>query len=166
VQPWLSWNSLCRPGCPGTQKSACLCLPSAGIKGVRHHARLSFSFFYLFSIVCTPQHACVHRAQLVGVSPLLPPCEPQGSNSNWQVWHQVLYPLSHLPRLTIFIFSTNLLYTFKNDLYISNIHLSFHPSTHPSIHPPSSGAGDCPRAYSHYLSTTELSHAASYIYLI
>ncbi|GAB1285544.1 Laminin subunit gamma-2 [Apodemus speciosus] len=36
VQPWLSWNSLCRPGWPRTQKSACLCLPSAGIKGVRH----------------------------------------------------------------------------------------------------------------------------------
>jgi hypothetical protein len=38
--------SLYSPGCPGTrpgwprtQKSACLCLPSAGIKGVRHHAR-------------------------------------------------------------------------------------------------------------------------------
>ncbi|GAB1297028.1 Protein tweety homolog 2 [Apodemus speciosus] len=31
--PWLSWNSLW----PRTQKSACLCLPSAGIKGVRHH---------------------------------------------------------------------------------------------------------------------------------
>jgi hypothetical protein len=29
--------SLCSPGCPRTQKSACLCLPSAGIKGVRHH---------------------------------------------------------------------------------------------------------------------------------
>jgi hypothetical protein len=38
--------SLCSPGCPGThsrpgwpqtQKSACLCLPSAGIKGVCHH---------------------------------------------------------------------------------------------------------------------------------
>jgi hypothetical protein len=38
VYPWLSWNSLCRPGWPQTQKSACLCLPSAGIKGVRHHA--------------------------------------------------------------------------------------------------------------------------------
>jgi hypothetical protein len=37
VWPWLSWNSLCRPGWPRTQKSACLCLPSAGIKGVRHH---------------------------------------------------------------------------------------------------------------------------------
>jgi hypothetical protein len=38
--------SLCSPGCPGThsvdqadleQKSTCLCLPSAGIKGVHHH---------------------------------------------------------------------------------------------------------------------------------
>jgi hypothetical protein len=30
-------NSLGRPGWPRTQKSACLCLPSAGIKGVCHH---------------------------------------------------------------------------------------------------------------------------------
>jgi hypothetical protein len=37
VWPWLSWNSLCRPGWPRTQKSACLCLPSAGIKGMRQH---------------------------------------------------------------------------------------------------------------------------------
>jgi hypothetical protein len=28
---------LCRPGWPRTRKSACLCLPSAGIKGVCHH---------------------------------------------------------------------------------------------------------------------------------
>ena len=27
----------CGPGWPGTQRSTCLCLPSAGIKGVRHH---------------------------------------------------------------------------------------------------------------------------------
>ena len=27
VQLWLSWNSLCRPGWPQTQKSTCLCLP-------------------------------------------------------------------------------------------------------------------------------------------
>jgi hypothetical protein len=33
------WNSLCRPGWPLTQKSACLCLLSAGIKGVRHYCR-------------------------------------------------------------------------------------------------------------------------------
>jgi hypothetical protein len=38
------WDSLCRPGWPRTQKSACLCLPSAGIKGVRHHAQPLFSF--------------------------------------------------------------------------------------------------------------------------
>ena len=38
VLPWLSWNSLCRPGWPRTQKSMCLCLPSAGIKGVVAHA--------------------------------------------------------------------------------------------------------------------------------
>jgi hypothetical protein len=31
--------SLCSPSCPGTQKSACLCLLSAGIKGVRHHTQ-------------------------------------------------------------------------------------------------------------------------------
>ena len=36
------WNSLCRPGCPQTQKSACFCLPNAGIKGVHHHTRLVF----------------------------------------------------------------------------------------------------------------------------
>jgi hypothetical protein len=34
--------SLCSLGWPRTQKSACLCLPSAGIKVVRHHARLGF----------------------------------------------------------------------------------------------------------------------------
>jgi hypothetical protein len=45
--------SLCSSGCPGThfvdrpgwpwwtQKSTCLCLPNAGIKGMRHHARLN-----------------------------------------------------------------------------------------------------------------------------
>jgi len=37
AEPWLSWNSLCRPGWPRTQKSAYLCLPSTEIKGVRHH---------------------------------------------------------------------------------------------------------------------------------
>ena len=43
VQPWLSWNnSLCRPGWPRTQKSTCLCLPSTGIKGVRHHCPAHF----------------------------------------------------------------------------------------------------------------------------
>jgi hypothetical protein len=47
--PWLFWNSLCRPGWPWTQKSVCLCLPSAGIKGVRHHysAWRCFTLYYL-----------------------------------------------------------------------------------------------------------------------
>jgi hypothetical protein len=44
---WLSWNSLCRPGWPWTQKSACLCLPSTRIKGVRHH-HLAFFLFYVY----------------------------------------------------------------------------------------------------------------------
>jgi hypothetical protein len=43
--------SLCSPGCPGTHsvdqaglelKFTCLCLPSAGIKGVLYHAWLHF----------------------------------------------------------------------------------------------------------------------------
>ena len=38
VWPWLSWNLPCRPGWAQTQKSTCLYLPSAGIKGVHHHA--------------------------------------------------------------------------------------------------------------------------------
>lgn len=33
--PWLSWNPLSRPGWP-QKKSTCLCLHSAGIKGVCH----------------------------------------------------------------------------------------------------------------------------------
>ena len=31
-------NSLCHPGWPPTQRSACFCLSSAGIKGMCHHA--------------------------------------------------------------------------------------------------------------------------------
>ena len=50
VWPWLSWNLLCRPGWPWTQKSSCLCLPSAGIKGVRHHAWLFLCFCFLFFV--------------------------------------------------------------------------------------------------------------------
>jgi hypothetical protein len=42
VYRWLSWNSLCRPGWPRTQKSTCLCLLSAGIKGVCHHVPAIF----------------------------------------------------------------------------------------------------------------------------
>jgi hypothetical protein len=37
VYPWLSWNSLCRSGWPRTQSSACISLPSSGIKSMYHH---------------------------------------------------------------------------------------------------------------------------------
>jgi hypothetical protein len=43
----LSWSSLCRLCWPRTQKSACLCLSSAGIKGVHHHAQPHNFFRYL-----------------------------------------------------------------------------------------------------------------------
>jgi hypothetical protein len=38
--PGCPGTHFCRPGWPQTQKSACLCLLSAGIKGMRHHAWL------------------------------------------------------------------------------------------------------------------------------
>jgi hypothetical protein len=37
VQYCLFWNSLCRPGWPWTQRSTCLCLLRARIKGVSHY---------------------------------------------------------------------------------------------------------------------------------
>lgn len=37
VKPWLSWNSVCRPGWPLSQRFSSLCLPSAGIKVVHYH---------------------------------------------------------------------------------------------------------------------------------
>jgi hypothetical protein len=45
MKPWLSWNSLCRPGWPRTQRFTCLCLPSAGIKGMCHHCPAENCFF-------------------------------------------------------------------------------------------------------------------------
>jgi hypothetical protein len=42
----LALISLCRPGWPRTQKFACFCLLSAGIKGVCHYAWLTFTFHY------------------------------------------------------------------------------------------------------------------------
>ena len=45
VKHLLSWNSLCRPGCFWIQKSACLCLPSAGIKVVSHYDLASLVLF-------------------------------------------------------------------------------------------------------------------------
>jgi hypothetical protein len=69
VQSWLSWNSLCKPGWPRTQKSACLCLclPGARIKGVRHHCRASrartfFKKYFVCVHVAVCMFVCVHVA--------------------------------------------------------------------------------------------------------
>jgi hypothetical protein len=43
---------LCRPGWPQTQKSACLCLPSAGIKGLCHHCPAKNSLFLIYFYLC------------------------------------------------------------------------------------------------------------------
>ena len=51
---WLSWNSLCIPGWPQTQKSACLCLPSAGIKGVCHYDPASLVLFIPLKLSQSP----------------------------------------------------------------------------------------------------------------
>jgi hypothetical protein len=75
--PWLSWNSLCRPGCPRTQKSACLCLLSAGIKGVRHHAGLERCFFNSSLSFLSPHLLDVHTFLLWVLSPRL--CEAHPS---------------------------------------------------------------------------------------
>jgi hypothetical protein len=72
VQPWLSWNSLCRPGWPRTQKSACLCLPSAGIKGVCHHARLFLVFQDRVSL-CSPGCPGTHSVNQAGLKLKNPP---------------------------------------------------------------------------------------------
>jgi hypothetical protein len=62
---------LCRPGCPGThcrpgwpqtQKSACLCLPSAGIKGVCYHAqREVFLYVSLYRVMTNDDQQRVAR---------------------------------------------------------------------------------------------------------
>jgi hypothetical protein len=44
---WLSWNLLCRPSWLQIQRSTCLCLPSAGIKGMCHHCSAKHIYFYI-----------------------------------------------------------------------------------------------------------------------
>jgi hypothetical protein len=65
--------SLCSPGCPGThsvdkaglelKKFTCLCLPSAGIIGVRHHAQPGSLFLFLDFLKCilAPSGISSHR---------------------------------------------------------------------------------------------------------
>lgn len=44
--PWLSWNSICRPGWPWTKRSTYLSLPSAGIKGMCHNHQACAFYFW------------------------------------------------------------------------------------------------------------------------
>ena len=49
VSSWLSWNLICRPGWPQTQRDpSCLCLLSFGIIGVHLHPALGFVFLLRF----------------------------------------------------------------------------------------------------------------------
>jgi hypothetical protein len=61
VKPWLSWDWICRPGWPRTHRSACLCLPSAGTKGVRHQLLVP-GWIQVF--VLTSEHLLPHLAAL------------------------------------------------------------------------------------------------------
>jgi hypothetical protein len=72
--PGCPGNSLWRPGWPQTQKSACLCLPSAGIKGVCHHHP---AWLLLLSPKCMEQihglHCCSKSTMLSSGSFQYPP---------------------------------------------------------------------------------------------
>jgi hypothetical protein len=61
VLSWLSWNS---PGWPRTQKSTCLCLPSAGIRGMCHHrsAENTIFFTHIPPMVCEIKRIWNHSA--------------------------------------------------------------------------------------------------------
>ena len=60
---WPSRNSLCRPGQPQTQKSACLCLPSARIKGMLHHCPARENFIvWDFQVFCGTTSSTAHHA--------------------------------------------------------------------------------------------------------
>ena len=59
---WPSRNSLCRPGQPQTQKSACLCLPSARIKGELHHCPARENFIvWDFQVFCGTTSSTAHH---------------------------------------------------------------------------------------------------------
>lgn len=59
-------DSLCRPGCPQTQRSAYLCFPSAGIEGMHHYACLILSFKIVYVYVClwSPEETIEHWSSL------------------------------------------------------------------------------------------------------
>jgi hypothetical protein len=58
--------SLCSPGCPRTRRSACLCLQSAGIKGVRHHTQRHCISKKMMSTEESPSGICFFVASCHG----------------------------------------------------------------------------------------------------
>jgi hypothetical protein len=60
---WLSWNLICRLGWPQPQRSTCLCLPTAGIKGLYHHHK-----------TCIPSYDSKWFSQQLGCPPWSPRC--------------------------------------------------------------------------------------------
>lgn len=75
MKPWLSWNSLHKPGLPPTQRSVCLCLPSGGIKGVVCTAVPALFTFYFKTLPRFPEMVL----NLSSSCPSLP--------SNWAYWY-------------------------------------------------------------------------------
>jgi hypothetical protein len=104
--------SLCSPGCPGTclvdqagprtQRSACLCLPSAGIKGVRHLCPAAQHFVF-YSAESTAPGWLVARVhgQLAEPQPLSTLTPGLVKKLRWggschSSIHGILCPASHL----------------------------------------------------------------------
>lgn len=70
LQPWLVWNSLCKPRTPVV---TCLCLPSAGVIVINgcHNTKLHLFTYVFMGGVHMPGHTYVHmeiRGQLVALS--------------------------------------------------------------------------------------------------
>lgn len=61
VWPWLSWNSLCKPNCPHTQRFACLWHLSAVIKGTWNYCPSTLTLCAcVFMGLCVCLCKCMH----------------------------------------------------------------------------------------------------------
>jgi len=91
VWPWLSWNSLCRPGWPWTQKSTCLCIQSAGVKGVCHHRPAGHDFnsgylpFFLWELRVSPFILNIRITLSKAVTNIISHCLSSTMFSYWTV---------------------------------------------------------------------------------
>jgi hypothetical protein len=69
VYPWLSWNSLCGPGWPQTQKSACLCLQNIVVLFIYLFYFILFYFIFFRDRVslCSPGCPGTHFVDQAGL---------------------------------------------------------------------------------------------------